>query len=203
MLKGNMELEIECPCRVCFHYTCILFGLKTSAILKHSWINLNWSCRYSSVYSQRGPAGPREQPPRPAAAPKSRRWRLPTHCWLHTDRERVITKHSKRKVTFTSSIQLVLVFILYKTYKVSPKVPHAVFILTKVLGGGAVVTENCDYAGPEDLQGGDVGGEDAERPRERGYVHLFDTGLFEKHLRREDENTHPSTHNGKRARVLP
>lgn len=55
--------------------------------------------------------------------------------------------------------------------------------LTKVLDGGAVITENCDDSGPEDLQGGDVGREDAKCTRECRYVHLFHTGLFEKHLR--------------------
>lgn len=58
--------------------------------------------------------------------------------------------------------------------------------LTKVLGGGAIVTENRDNTGPEDLQGGDVGWEDAEWTRERGYIHLFNTGLFKEHLRGRD-----------------
>lgn len=58
--------------------------------------------------------------------------------------------------------------------------------LTKVLDGGAIITEYGDNSGPEDLQRGDMGREDTERTRQRGNVHLFHTGLFEKHLRSRD-----------------
>lgn len=58
--------------------------------------------------------------------------------------------------------------------------------LTEILDGGAVIAENCDDTGPEDLQGGDVGRKDAECTRERGHVHLFNTGLLEEHLRGRD-----------------
>lgn len=60
--------------------------------------------------------------------------------------------------------------------------------LTEVLDGGAVIAENCDDTGPEDLQGGDVGRKDAECARERGHVHLFNTGLLEEHLRRRESH---------------
>lgn len=78
--------------------------------------------------------------------------------------------------------------------------------LTKVLDGGAIITENCDNSGPEDLQGGDVGRKDAESTRQCGYVHLFHTGLFEKDLRNRDSlgfsdmgSESPSAHGGKPA----
>lgn len=58
--------------------------------------------------------------------------------------------------------------------------------LTEVLDGGAVIAENRDDTGPEDLQGGDVGRKDAECTRERRHIHLFNTGLLEEHLRRRD-----------------
>lgn len=54
--------------------------------------------------------------------------------------------------------------------------------LTEVLGRGPIITEDRDNAGPEHLQGGDVGGQDTERTCKSGHVHLFHTGLFEKHL---------------------
>lgn len=57
--------------------------------------------------------------------------------------------------------------------------------LTKVLGRAAFITVDSDNAGPEHLKGGNVGREDAESAGECGDVHLFHTGLFEKHLQRE------------------
>lgn len=64
--------------------------------------------------------------------------------------------------------------------------------LTKVLGRGAVITEDGDDAGPEHLKGGNVGREDAESAGECGDVDLFHTGLFEKHLRGRE--AHSSIH---------
>lgn len=57
--------------------------------------------------------------------------------------------------------------------------------LTKVLGRGAVVIDDCHDAGPEHLQGGNVGREDAESAGECGDVDLLHTGLLEKHLQGE------------------
>lgn len=63
--------------------------------------------------------------------------------------------------------------------------------LTKVLGRGAVITEDSDDAGPEHLKGGNVGREDAESAGECGDVDLFHTGFFEKHLQRERNHSFP------------
>lgn len=49
-------------------------------------------CKESTVYSRQYPAGPKEQPPLQAAAPKSRRWRLPTHCSLCTRTRQQVSK---------------------------------------------------------------------------------------------------------------
>lgn len=49
-------------------------------------------CKESTVYSRQYPAGPKEQPPLQAAAPKSQRWRLPTHCSLCTHTRRQVSK---------------------------------------------------------------------------------------------------------------
>lgn len=56
-------------------------------------------------------------------------------------------------------------------------------ILTKVFGGGPVITEDCDDPGPEHLQGGHVGREDTKCTSECGHIYLFDTGLLVVDLR--------------------
>lgn len=62
--------------------------------------------------------------------------------------------------------------------------------LTKVLGRGAVITEDSDHARPEHLKGGNVGREDTKGAGECWDVNLFHTGLFEKHLQRERQHIH-------------
>ena len=59
--------------------------------------------------------------------------------------------------------------------------------LTKVFDRWAVVIVDCDHAGPEHLQGGDVGREDTECTGECGHINLLHIGPAEKHLETEVE----------------
>lgn len=54
--------------------------------------------------------------------------------------------------------------------------------LTEVLGGCPILGVDHDQPGPQDLQGRDVGGQDAEGARLRGHVHLSHVGAVEIHL---------------------
>lgn len=59
--------------------------------------------------------------------------------------------------------------------------------LTKVFGGGAILSMDNNQPWPQDLQGGHVGRKDAKGSCLRGHIHLPDVGTVEKHLEKHRE----------------
>lgn len=87
-----------------------------------------------------------------------------------------------------------------------PSSPAPPALLTEVLGGRAILSMDRHDSRFEDLQGGDVRGEDTEGAGQRGHVHLLHVGAVVKHLdgegRADGNNPSPGTEGKERGGSL-